>query len=164
MFQSLVNEMPLSWNALTSYVPDDKKHDLDYIISLIDWPANTDPAFKKNHQLYPKPVLPVDEMRDAGYLENWVVYGSQLFSSKELTILPGRSATIKDVGAYSAIAVQGYGQFGSWEIETPALIRFGQLTNDEFFVSAAAAQEGVVIQNPSASDPLVILKTFGPGK
>ncbi len=162
MFQSLVNNLPMSWDSLTNYVPEDKKHDLDYIISLIDWPANTDADFKKNHQLYPKPVCPPEEMREAGYQENWVVYGSPLFSSKELVVNPGRTVTIQDPGAYSAIAVQGHGTFGSWEIESPVLIRFGQLTDDEFFVSAPNAKAGVVIHNPSATDPLVILKTFGP--
>jgi hypothetical protein len=42
------------------------------------------------------------------------------------------------------------------------LIRFGQLTRDEFFVSEAAALDGVVIHNPSLSDPIVMLKHFGP--
>ena len=46
--------------------------------------------------------------------------------------------------------------------ETPTLIRFGQLTHDEYFVSAKAAQEGVRIQNPSPTDPIVMLKHFGP--
>ena len=43
------------------------------------------------------------------------------------------------------------------------MIRFGQLTEDELFVTAAAAKEGVRIENPSKTDPLVILKHFGPG-
>ncbi len=57
--------------------------------------------------------------------------------------------------------VQGHGTFGEFDIETPALIRFGQLTFDEYFVSEGAAKKGVVIKNPSASDPIVILKHFG---
>ena len=49
-----------------------------------------------------------------------------------------------------------------WDIESPALIRYGQLTNDEYFVTEAAAKEGVTIVNPSANDPIVMLKHFGP--
>jgi hypothetical protein len=162
MFQSLVNEAPTSWNALTAYVPEDKKHDLDFIISLIDWPANTDPDFKRHHQLLPKPVISMEEMHAAGYQAEWIVYGGTLFSSQKLTILPGRSTTIHDAGAYSAITIQGHGKMGVWGVEAPTLIRFGQLTNDEFFVSAPAAQAGVLIENLSDSDPLVMLKTFGP--
>jgi hypothetical protein len=40
---------------------------------------------------------------------------------------------------------------GVWDIETPALIRYGQLTNDEFFVSEKAATkvlESQIIQPP----------------
>jgi hypothetical protein len=47
-------------------------------------------------------------------------------------------------------------------VETPALIRFGQLTHDEYFVSEATAREGVTITNPSKTDPIVMLKHFGP--
>lgn len=33
-----------------------------------------------------------------------------------------------------------YGKMGVWNIETPALIRFGQLTHDEYFVSEQARE------------------------
>ena len=49
-----------------------------------------------------------------------------------------------------------------WDIETPALIRFGQLTHDEYFVSEKAAKAGVKITNHSKTDPIVMLKHFGP--
>jgi hypothetical protein len=43
------------------------------------------------------------------------------------------------------------------------MIRFGEMTEDEVFVTASAAKEGIVIENKSSSDPLVMLKHFGPG-
>jgi hypothetical protein len=43
------------------------------------------------------------------------------------------------------------------------LIRFGEMTEDEVFVTADVAKEGVRIENLSATDPLVLLKHFGPG-
>jgi len=49
-----------------------------------------------------------------------------------------------------------------WDIETPAPIRFGEFTNDEFFVSEQAAREGITIVNHSTTEPLVMLKHFGP--
>jgi hypothetical protein len=58
--------------------------------------------------------------------------------------------------------MQGHGRLGQWYIETPALIRYGQLTNDEFFVTEDAAQAGVTITNCSQTDPIVLLKHFGP--
>ena len=76
---------------------------------------------------------------------------------------PGQTVTVKDEAAYGLIAVQGHGSLGTWKIESPALIRYGQQTSDEFYVCENAAREGVVIKNPSATDPLVILKHFGPG-
>ncbi len=162
MFQSLVNDVPMGWEMLTHYVPEDCRQDLDFIVSLIDWEANTDPQFRKNHLLVPKPIKPVEEMRDEGALQYWVVYQTPLFSSKEVQVLPGRSVILKDNGAYSVIAVQGHGVLGVWDVETPNLIRFGQLTQDEFFVSASAATEGVKVENRSASEPLILLQTFGP--
>jgi hypothetical protein len=43
------------------------------------------------------------------------------------------------------------------------MIRYGQLTYDEYFVSEKAAKKGVKISNPSKSDPIILLKHFGPG-
>ena len=49
---------------------------------------------------------------------------------------------------------------GVWEIETPTLIRYGELTSDEFFVSYTAALRGVTVTNTSKTEPLVMLKHF----
>jgi hypothetical protein len=70
---------------------------------------------------------------------------------------------ISDAGAYGLIMLQGHGTMGAWQIETPSLIRYGQLTSDEFFVSEPTAGAGVTITNPSKTDPVVMLKHFGPG-
>ena len=108
------------------------------------------------------PILVKDEkeMNSEGYIEEWICYKSRLASAKRLTILPGKTVTIKDASAYGFILLQGHGKFGTWDIETPSLIRYGQLTYDEFFVTEAAAKKGIVIHNPSKSDPMVMLKHF----
>ena len=90
-------------------------------------------------------------------------YGTGYYSAKELTVLPGRSATIVDAAAYGVILTQGYGTMNSLPVSTPSMIRYGQMTEDEVFVTAAAAAAGVRIENLSATDPLVMLKHFGPG-
>lgn len=77
-------------------------------------------------------------------------------------MFPGRAVTMKDAEAYGIIVVQGMGKFGTHEVATPSMIRFGDITQDEFFVTAGAAQSGVRVVNTSDSDPLVILKHFGP--
>ena len=107
-------------------------------------------------------LKPVEEMKAQGYSETWVCYKSHDFSAKELTVFPGQTVVIKDSAAYGIIVMQGHGKMGVWDIETPALIRYGQLTNDEFFISEKAAMEGVTIFNASATDPIVMLKHFGP--
>ena len=43
------------------------------------------------------------------------------------------------------------------------MIRFGEMTADELFVSIDAAKAGVSIANTSAYENLVMLKHFGPG-
>ena len=163
MFQSMVADMPLSRELLVKDVPEDKHQDFDYIASMIDWELNTDPGFYENRFMEPRPVRPVKEMKEAGYIERWIAYRSKDFSAKELVVLPGCTVTISDSACYGFILVQGYGTFGNWKIETPTLIRFGELTNDEFFVSEKAAKSGITIKNLSDIEPLVMLKHFGPG-
>jgi hypothetical protein len=162
MFQSLVSEVPIDWSLLVKNVPAELSHDLDYIVSMIDWENNTRPDFKAAYFREPLPVRPLDEMTSAGYIEKWIVYGNAYIAAKELTVLPGRSVTIRDSGPYGMIMLQGHGTMGVWPIETPTLLRFGQLSNDEYFVSCQAAAEGVKISNPSQTDPIVMLKHFGP--
>ncbi len=162
MYQSLVNDQLLEKEALWKDTPLEKKGDFDYLLGVIDWELNVDPALSKNRFMRPRPVREIDEMESQGYRENWVCYKSHAFSAKELTVFPGKTATIKDSAAYGMILMQGHGKMGCWDVECPALIRYGQLTCDEFFVSESVGVEGVVIANPSRTDPLVMLKHFGP--
>jgi hypothetical protein len=162
MWQSLVSEVPIAWEFVVKNVPADKAHDLDFLLELLDWEANVDPSFKQHYFRPPVLVKPKAEMEAEGYLEKWVTYGNEYFAAKELWVMPGRTVTMKDDGAYGFIMVQGHGTIGGHPIETPTQIRFGQLTYDEYFVSAKAAKAGVKIVNPSKSDPIVMLKHFGP--
>ena len=162
MYQSLVNEAIIPEELLWNGTPENRKGDFDQLLEAIDWELNVDPQMMANRFMNPKPVKAIAEMQSEGYIENWVCYKSAAFSAKELTIFPGTTVTIKDSAAYGLIMMQGHGKMGEWDIETPALIRYGQLTNDEFFVSEKAAVEGVKIVNASATDPIVMLKHFGP--
>ncbi len=163
MYQSLVNEAIIPEELLWKGTPPEDKGNYEALLDVIDWDLNLDPNMMENRFMAPKPVKPLDEMKSEGYVENWICYKSDAFSAKELTVLPGKTVTIKDGGAYGLIMMQGHGKMGVWDIETPALIRYGQLTNDEFFVSEKAALEGVTIVNHSTTDPIVMLKHFGPG-
>jgi len=163
MYQSLVNEAIVPEELLWNGSPKESIGDFDSLMDILDWDLNVDPNTMANRFMAPKPVKAVEEMRAEGYEENWICYKSDAFGAKELTVLPGKTVTIKDSAAYGIIVMQGHGKMGVWDIETPALIRYGQLTNDEFFISEQAAMEGVTITNASSTDPIVILKHFGPG-
>jgi hypothetical protein len=163
MYQSLVNEAIIPEELLWNGTPKERIGDFDQLLEAIDWELNVDPHMMENRFMAPRPVRSLDEMKAKGYIENWICYKSDAFSAKELTIFPGETVTIKDSAAYGMIMMQGRGKMGVWDIETPALIRYGQLTNDEFFISENAAMEGVKITNTSTTDPIVMLKHFGPG-
>lgn len=163
MFQSMVDERPVKRELLVQDVPAEKANDLDFLVDMIDWRRNTDTEFKKNHYIEP---IPSNSSDKEGYSDKWVVYGriegEQRFSAKELTIAPGASCTIRDGGAYGLIVTQGHGKIGKLRIDCPSSIRFGQATDDEVFVSWEAANAGVTFENHSQTDPLVVLRYFGP--
>ena len=162
MYQSLTGDSIVPEELLWKDTPPEKVGDFDYLIEVLDWEANVDPEFAKNHFMRPKPVQPMEQMQAEGYVDLWICYKNTAYSAKELTILPGATVTIKDAACYGLIVMQGHGKMGAWDIETPALIRFGQLTHDEYFVTEEAAKAGVTITNPSKTDPIVMLKHFGP--
>jgi len=163
IYQSMLDDKPISWDLLVKDVPKEHHRDLDYIVDMIDWKENLDPEFKKHHYIEPIPAEDLEETREVGYEEKWVVYGSEEFSAKELTVYPKAHVKIFDRAAYGLIAIQGHGRIGKFRVEAPTIIRYGDLTNDEFFVTVEAAKEGVEIINESANENLVMLKHFGPG-
>jgi len=162
MFQSLVEGREVPWSLLVKDVPKEKHRDLDFIIEQLDWEKNVDTHFKEHNYLEPI----VDQTASGhGYTDRWIVYGTvdgeQLFSSKELTVKPGAKCVLKDPGASSWITVQGRGRMGKLALQTPAMIHFGEETEDEVFVTYDAATAGVQIEN-TGSEPLVGLRYFGP--
>ena len=162
MYQSLTGDQIVPQQLLWKDTPPDRLNDVDHLLEVIDWDLNLDPNFAANRFMRPKPVRPIADMKADGYIENWICYKSTTFSAKELTVLPGAAVTIKDSAAYGMIMMQGYGKMGNWDIETPTMIRYGQLTYDEFFITEDAARAGVKITNLSKADPIVMLKHFGP--
>lgn len=163
MFQSEVEGRIVDWGLLTKDVKPEHSKDLDYLISMLDWDANVNSNFAETNKTFPRPVRPIAEMEAEGYREVWVTYGTKYYSAKELTVLPGRRVTIKDSAAYGVILTQGHGLLAKQTVSTPSMIRFGAMTEDEVFVTAATAKEGLLVENTSSSDPLVLLKHFGPG-
>jgi hypothetical protein len=163
MFQSLVEGREVPWSLLVKDMPPEKHFDLDFIVSELDWEANVDPYFKDNHFLEP---IPVADTASEGYIDRWIVYGrvegEQLFTAKELTVAPGAKCTIRDNGAYGLTVVQGSGKMNKLALDCPKLIRFTDLTEDEVFCTEPAAKAGVVFENTSEVEDLVVLRYFGP--
>jgi hypothetical protein len=162
MYQSMVEGRVVPWELLVKDMPKEKHHDLGFIVDQLDWAGNVDPEFKDHHYLEP---IADGETASEGFVDRWIVYGKihgeELFSAKELTVNPGVKVTIKDKGAYGLIAVQGSGKIGKLALQTPAMIRYGELTEDEVFVGHKAATAGVVFEN-TGSEPLVTFRYFGP--
>jgi hypothetical protein len=160
MFQSLVEGREVPWSLLVKDMPQDKHHDLDFIIGQLDWEKNVDTHFKQHNYLEP-----IEAASGEGWVDNWIVYGRvggrQLFSARELTVMPGARCTLQDAGASGWITVQGTGRVGKLSLETPSMIRFGEETHDEVFITYEAATRGVVVEN-TGREPLVSLRYFGP--
>ena len=81
MFQSEVEGRIVDWGLLTKDVMPEFHHDLDYLISMLDWDANVNPEFAKTNKTLPRPVQPVEEMeadglpRDVDHLRQHVLLG-----------------------------------------------------------------------------------------
>ncbi|MBQ6823213.1 MAG: hypothetical protein IJP27_01030, partial [Clostridia bacterium] len=156
MYQSvLYGGHCVSEELLWKNCPEEEKGNYDYLMDVIDWEANTDPEFSKKRFMSPKTIWENEQAK-----EEWICYKCKLASAKRLTVYPGETVVVKDQAAYGLIMLQGTGKLNDWELETPTLIRYGELTNDEYFVTEAAAKEGVVITNTSKTEPIVMLKHF----
>ena len=162
MFQSLVEGREVPWALLVKDMPQEKHNDLDFIVGQLDWEKNVDTHFMQNNYL--EPIVDASCSGD-GYTDRWITYGlidgAQLFSAKELTLLPGAKCVLQDPGASGWITVQGRGRIGKLPLQTPAMIHFGHLTEDEVFITCQAARDGVEVEN-LGSEPLVGLRYFGP--
>jgi hypothetical protein len=77
-----------------------------------------------------------------------------------VTVAPGARIALKDEACYCALVVQGHGKFGSFDCEAPGVLRYNDISGDEFFIAESAAKKGITIANNSTYEPLVILQNF----
>ena len=156
MYQSvLYGGQCVGEDLLWKNCPAEEKGNFDYLIDVLDWDLNVDPNFHKNR--FMRPIVCRESKQ---YKEEWICYKCPVVSAKRLTVYPGQTITIKDGAAYGMILLEGFGKMGVHALETPALIRYDDLTHDEYFVTAPAANGGVTITNLSDTQPLVMLKHF----
>jgi len=157
IWENVVSDEVYGRHLMVDLCPEDKRDDVEYIFSLLDWEINIDPDYRKN---YFRP--PVSAVLTETYKEDWITYANDYFGAKELIVNPGQTAVVKDEAAYGIIFVQGHGEIGLHKCSAPTLLRFGGQSDDEFFVSENTAKKGVKIVNHSKTEPLVGLKHFGP--
>ena len=157
MWENVVNGEVFGYDDLAGYVPDADKNNLDVIMDVADWDLNTCPDYRE--RFFRRPLL---EKEGEGWNQRWIAYGNDYVGAKELTVKPGCEVVSSDQAAYGCLVIEGHGRFGVYDCETPTLIRYGELTADEFFVSHDAAVRGVRVVNTSKYEDLVILKHFGP--
>ena len=162
MCESWSNNREVPAELMWKDVPEDRVGDFDFVIELLDWERNVDPNFVTNRFMTPYETEWSRESEGQA-VERWIVYRSVAASAKELSVRPGATVTVTDTDAYGVVVVQGHGSVGAHEVESATTIRFGELSNDELFVSEQAARAGVTVVNRSSSQTLIMLKHFGPG-
>jgi hypothetical protein len=156
VYENIASGEVYPYEFLVENCPEDKKRDMDYVLSLLDWEKNVDPNYRRHY--FRPPVICGHS--DEKHVEKWISYANDYIAAKELTVMPGHTVTVKDEAAYGCILVQGHGRFGLYDAEAAIMLRYGQRSQDEYFVSEDAARKGVMVTNRSQSEPLVILKHF----
>ncbi len=159
VFENVAGGEVFSRDNLVVSLPESERDNLDAIMETMDWEKNVDPHYREKYYL---PPLAVDTGTKE-YSESWISYRNQFFAAKETVVPPGGTARIRDASAYGCIIVQGHGSFGAYQdAEAPGMLRYNQLSGDEYFVSEAAARAGVPVHNGSRHEAMVILRHFGP--
>ena len=149
------------WEFLVKDVPDAYHHDINYLVEQLDWEKNVDPEFK-NHN-YLEPIN-----RSGGHRRATSTSGSstagRLQAALQRLRADGRARPFDhDQGSGGLRPDRRAGQRLDREagVDSPNFIRFGEVTEDEVFVTAKRAGEGVLFHN-SGSEPFVSLRYFGP--
>ena len=159
MYQNLVEGREVPWSMLMKNMPKSKHKDLDFIVDQLDWSGNVDPNFKDNHYLSPSP-WPIP----SGHVDRWIVYSrikkEQLFTAKELTD-PG-AVHHQRQGRVGRHLRAGQRHHQRPTAQQPELIRFHELTEDEYFCTEAGAKAGVTFENAAPPSPSCSCATSAP--
>lgn len=152
MWQALNAGKILDQNMLYKDVSD---HDRatrgeEALMDWMDWDANLDPYFYRNHHTPPLPIASGD-----GYRVEWAFYGTPKFSGKRVFVEPGGRVSTREKGVYSLFVWSGEGTIGGLEVKA------GIGTLDELIVTHERAVSGVEYVS-TGSEPLEVFTVFGP--
>ena len=127
------------WDLLIKDVPPEHHHDLDYLVEMLDWDANVNPTFAASNRVFPMPGAAVCRdrarrlSRAVGLLRHALVLGEGADRAAEAD-----ASTITRRGSVRPDPHAGPRHVRhSSPVSTPSMIRFGQMTEDELFVTAA---------------------------
>ena len=142
MYQSMVEGRYVPWSLLVKDMPQGQAPGPRLHRGPARLGRQRGPNFKDNHYL--EPVVAATRASE-GFVDRWIVYGKidgeQLFTAKELTVKPG--AKVHHQGHRRLRPDHRAGQrprSASSTVQTPAMIRFGEMTEDEVFVTHEAAE------------------------
>ena len=163
MFQNIVEGRYVPWSLLVKDMPKEKHKDLDFIIGQLDWEKNVDTHFKESNYL--EPIVDKKMQRpglhrqvDRLWPRRWrAALQCQRTHPRPRCEMHASKTPAPAAGSPSKAKAASE----SSPLQTPAMIRFGQETEDEVFISHEAATAGVEIEN-TGSEPLVGLRYFGP--
>lgn len=121
------------------------------LLEWIDWAENLDAHFFERHRILPRRIV-----AEAGAEESWILYGSQKFSGKRLSLEPGASFTSQENGVFSLLVWRGEGRIAGRPV------RANSLSDDELLVVHDRAVQPMVYEN-TGTEPMIVIKFFGPG-
>jgi len=153
VFENVASGETYPIDFLVENCPPESRDDLDYVLSLMDWEKNVDPHYRSR---YFRPPLPYRQ--GPGWTQRWIVYGNPHLAAIETVLQPGASLMLEEPFACGCIVIQGHGRLGPFPCASATLLRFGQASEDEFFISHRAARDRVRIENQSTCEPLVMLR------
>ncbi len=148
MYQNLVEGREVPWELLVKDMPKEQHKDLDFIVDQLDWDKNVDPNFKDNHYLEPVPVADTRKRRLRRSLD-------RLWQNRRRTALH-REGTHRRSRREGNRQGQrrlwphlraGHGKNQRQSPEQPEVIRFHELTEDEYFFTEDGAKQGVTFEN-----------------
>ncbi|MBN2073678.1 MAG: hypothetical protein JW770_07025 [Actinobacteria bacterium] len=132
---------------------DIKKFGEKMVLKQLDWEKSADPYFYENRHI---PPIPLEDSKQIGGNEHWIIYNTSKFSAKKLVVYPGQKYETTEKGIYSVLAWKGNGKIDGHFCEG------GNPGFDEFLVVRDRAVKPVVIENTGPGE-LKLFKFFGPG-
>jgi hypothetical protein len=133
--------------------PEDRDaHGERFILELIDWETNADPAFYEHRHLEPVPVMGAEQPAGQAH---WIYYGTTKFSGTRTVVRPGKTFRSVSPGVHNVLVWRGSGTIGGIEVEGRKPDR------DELLIAQDRAKAGVEIRN-TGRDDLQVLAFFGP--